>query len=133
MGNLLSFGVLSAASSAEQAPIPATPANRSGNGWKCPAVTVSDDRHSKSAPFGYWLDDPNTMVVCVDLDRIDRPPRAGDRLIGWGIDGAGIFVREFICSVAGIARPIRAKPCDAGASVEDVRFAALVVGRYRPE
>ena len=131
MGKVLSYRVLSAASSAEQAPIPAKPADRSGNGRKRSAVT--NDRQSKSAPFGYWLDDPNTMVVCVDLDRIDRPPRAGDRLIGWGIDGAGIFVREFICSVAGITRSIPARPCDAGACVESVRFAALVVGRYRPE
>ena len=130
MGNALISGILSAELRVAPVPPVAKPSGQSGD-RSTRSAAPGNDRLAISAPFGIWLDDSGCMVVCVDLERADRPPRAGDRLIGWTANGAGVMVREFSYAEVGVAG--RTRGPGAGPRVEDVRLVALVVGRYRPE
>ena len=79
--------------------------------------------------FGLWLGEPShepadgdgTILVCVDLDDLGRPPRAGERLVGRRGTTNGVTMQEFVI------------PEGIAAISEEYEAVALVVGRYRPE
>ena len=136
MGNALNNGIISAEPRADLARRAAKPSDRSADRWtQSTAAAAGGDRRAISEPFGFWLNESGCMAVCVDLRRIDRPPRAGDRLIGWRIYGAGVIVREFSYAEEGISSTIAGRPFEAGGHPigEEMELVALVVGRYRPE
>ncbi len=73
------------------------------------------------APSQKPADGDGTILVCVALADLGRPPRAGDRLVGRRGTINGVTMHEFVF------------PEGIAAIFEEFEAVALVVGRYRPE